>query len=297
MKKIFLSLIFTSLALFSMEVTVSIVPQKFFVEKIAKDKVKVNAMVQPGFSPATYEPKVSQMRELTKSSIYFSIDVPFENVWLEKFKNANKNMIVVDTADGIEKLAMAEHNHEEEMKHDEHEHHKGDHESHDTHKHEGLDPHIWLDPILVKTQAKNIYEALVKYDEKNASFYKTNYESFLVELDELNKKIHEILEPYEHKEFMVFHPSWGYFAKRYHLEQLAIEVQGKEPKPNELVEIMDDAKKHNIKIVFVSPQFSQKSAKTISKNINATVAVINPLSYNWDEELIKSATKIANSYK
>ena len=96
---------------------------------------------------------------------------------------------------------------------------------------------------------------------------------------------------------MVFHPSWGYFAKRYHLEQLAIEVEGKEPKPNELIKIIDDAKKHNIKIVFVAPQFAQNSAKTISKNINGTVTVINPLSQMWDKELLKTAREIANSYK
>lgn len=286
--------IFASI-LFSMEVTVSIVPQKYFVEKIAKDKVKVNVMVKPGFSPAIYEPKVSQMRELTKSSLYFSTGVAFETVWLEKFKNANKNMIVIDTANGIVKLAMAEHNHEIENHKEEKDNHHNEHK--DEHMHEGLDPHIWLDPILVKIQAKNIYDALVKYDSKNSEFYKINYENFLVELDNLNAKIENILKPHEHKEFMVFHPSWGYFAKRYHLEQLAIEVQGKEPKPNELVEIMEDAKKHNIKIIFVSPQFSQKSAKTISKNLNATVAVINPLSQNWEEELLKSAQKIADSYK
>ncbi|MEN8717418.1 MAG: zinc ABC transporter substrate-binding protein, partial [Sulfurovum sp.] len=128
-------------------------------------------------------------------------------------------------------------------------------------------------------------------------FYTNNYNEFIKELEQLDHEIHEILEPYEHKEFMVFHPSWGYFAKRYHLEQLAIEVQGKEPKPNELIKIIDDAKKHNIKIVFVAPQFAQNSAKTISKNINGTVTVINPLSQMWDKELLKTAREIANSYK
>lgn len=305
-KLITLITLFT-VSLFSMEVTVSIAPQKYFVEKITKDKVKVNLMVKPGFSPATYEPKVSQMRKLTSSTLYFSIGVPFENVWLEKFKNANDNLVVVDTAKGIQKNEMAAHNHDEHedkkmhAKEDDHGHdeHDGDgHNEHDEHdNHAGLDPHIWLDPILVKQQAKNILDALVKYDSKNAEFYTNNYNEFIKELEQLDHEIHEILEPYEHKEFMVFHPSWGYFAKRYHLEQLAIEVQGKEPKPNELINIIDDAKKHNIKIVFVAPQFAQNSAKTISKNINGTVTVINPLSQMWDKELLKTAREIANSYK
>ena len=95
---------------------------------------------------------------------------------------------------------------------------------------------------------------------------------------------------------MVFHPSWGYFAKRYDLVQIPIELQGKEPKPNELVELIKDAKEHNIKIVFVSPQFSQKSAKTISQNIDAKVATINPMVENWSEGLIMTAKEIASSY-
>jgi zinc transport system substrate-binding protein len=278
------------------EISVSILPQKYFVEKIVGDKFNVNVMVKPGFSPATYEPKTSQMRDLVKSDIYFSIDVPFEKVWLEKFKQSAKNTLFVDTSKGIEKLAMEAHSHGEEQHHEEDKHEEHDHEEH-AHDHGGLDPHIWLDPILVKIQAKNIYDAVSKIDSKNSEFYKANYEVFIKELEQLDNNIKDILKGVEHKPFMVFHPSWGYFAKRYHLEQVSIEVEGKEPKPNQLVEIIEDAKKHNIKVVFVAPQFSQKSAKTISKSLNANVVTINPLSLKWDEELIITAKEIEKSYK
>ena len=332
-KKILISFVCLSSLLLANEVTVSILPQKYFIEKIAKDKVNVNVMVKPGFSPATYEPKVSQMRKLASSKIYFSIGVPFEDIWLDRFKASNKDMIVLDTSKGIKKLEMEAHEHhdeeseehgqDEEKAHNEHEHdnhedekhdeHKEDHEhdkhdehadekhddydDHEDHKHTGLDPHIWLDPILVKTQAKNIYDALVKIDEKNSAFYTNNYENFIKELDALHLELKAILKPYEHRAFMVFHPSWGYFASSYDLEQIAIEVQGKEPKPAQLVELVEEAKKHDIKIVFVSPQFSKKGAKTISKNINGNVSVIDPLSFQWKENLLKSAKEIAKSYK
>lgn len=281
----------------SEELTVSILPQKYFLQKIVKDKYNINVMVKPGSSPHMYEPKASQMRSLIQSKAYFYMGVSFENVWLEKFKQTAKDTLFVDSTKGIEKIAMLKHeHHDDEEKGTSHEeHHEIHHEEH--HDEEGLDPHIWLDPILVKTQAKNIYETMIKIDSKNSEFYKQNYEVFLKELDILDSKLNEILKPFEHKSFMVFHPSWGYFAKRYNLEQIAVEFEGKEPKPNELVELIDDAKKHNIKIVFVSPQFSQKSAKTISKNIGGNVVVINPLSENWDEELINSANEISKSYK
>jgi zinc transport system substrate-binding protein len=287
-------LMISSLSAQIKDVTVSIVPQKYFVEKIAGDKINVNVMVKQGFSPANYEPKTSQMKKLAESSIYFSIGVPFENSWLKKFQNANKNMMIVDTSLGIEKLEMKEHSHHEDEKHDEHK----DHDNHDDdEKHESLDPHIWNDPIIVKIQAKNIYQALVKVDNANASFYKENYEKFIKELDLLNQKLETILNPYKNKAFMVFHPSWGYFAKRYSLEQVAIESQGKEPKPKELVELIKDAKEHNIKIVFVAPQFSQKSAKLIANSINGFAHIIDPLAKNWEENLIETSEKIANSYK
>ena len=277
------------------EISVSITPQKYFLEKITKDKFDINVMVKAGSSPHTYEPKTSQMKSLSNSKIYFYTGIEFEKAWLDKFKKSAPNTLFIDSSASIERIAMEEHSHEEEgpegHKHEKH----NDHE--DEHDHDGLDPHVWLDPVLVKVQAKNIYEAVVSIDLENKEFYTKNYEEFLKELDSLDAQIKEILKPYEHKAFMVFHPSWGYFAKRYDLEQISIEIQGKEPKPNELIELVKDAKEHNIKIVFVSPQFSQKSAKSIAQNIGGKVVAIDSLSENWSKDLLKTANEIANSYK
>ena len=295
MKKILFLCIafFTLLNASKPEITVNILPQKYFVEKIVKDKFEINVMVKPGSSPHNYEPKPSQMKSLVSSKVYFLVGDPFEQAWMDKFKQNAKNTLFVDTTKDIEKIEMEEHeDHDvptEEAKHDDHNHEK--------HDHSGLDPHVWLDPILVKTQAKNIYEAMVEIDSQNSDFYKTNYEEFIKELDALDENIKTILTPYKDKAFMVFHPSWGYFAKRYDLEQISIEIEGKEPKPNELVELIEEAKKYDIKIVFVAPQFSQKSAKTISKNINANVIAIDPISGNWKESMLDTANQIANSYK
>ena len=274
------------------ELTVTILPQKYFVQKIVKDKFDINVMVKPGSSPHNFEPKASQMKSLGNSKAYFMIGDSSEKAWIKRFKQNAKNTIFIDTTIGVEKIAMLEHtHHEDEHKHDNH--------SHDKHSYEedGLDPHIWLDPISVKTQAKNIYEAMVKIDEQNSDFYKANYEEFVKELDNLDNEIKNILKPYKDSAFMVFHPSWGYFAKRYDIEQISIEIEGKEPKPNELLQLVEEAKKHNIKIVFVAPQFSQKSAKTISQNIGANVVSIDPLSDDWYNNMLLVANEIAKSYK
>jgi zinc transport system substrate-binding protein len=289
MKKILLvCLMFVSSIYAQKIVTVSIVPQKYFVEKIAKDKIKVNVMVLPGFSPAIYEPKTSQMKELMNSDIYFTIGVPFENSWLNKFKTINKKMLVVDTSKDIKKNKMLGHHHDAETK--------------DLNKaeqnHEGtLDPHIWLDPILVKVQAKNILEALVKIDSKNKKFYYNNYKDFLVELDNLNTELSGILKNIKGKKFMVFHPSWGYFAKRYGIEQESVEKEGKDPKPKEMIRLINEAKKDGIKVLFVAPQFSKTAATTISENIGGSVVEIDPLAYKWQENLIHASKELVNSYK
>ncbi|MGB5920116.1 metal ABC transporter solute-binding protein, Zn/Mn family [Arcobacter sp.] len=267
-------------------VTVSILPQKYFVEKITKDKVKINVMVQPGFSPATYEPKTSQMKELINSDIYFSIGVPFEESWLSKFTDINKNMLLVDTAKGIKKNKMLGHHHHGEDEHEEHHHDE-----------ESLDPHIWLDPILVKTQAKNILDALVKVDTINREFYYENYKNFLIELDNLNTKLSNTLREIKGKKFMVFHPSWGYFAKRYDLEQEAVEKEGKDPKPKEMIALIEEAKEEGIKVLFVAPQFSKVAATTIAENIGGSVIEIDPLSYKWEKSLLDVSEKLVNTYK
>ena len=294
MKKIiFLFIVmFSFLNASTQELTVNILPQKYFVEKIVKDKFTINVMVKPGASPHNFEPKPSQMKSLVASKVYFLIGDATEKNWIEKFKQNAKNTLFVDTTIGVEKIEMAKHEHEEVAQHD----HKKD-EKDEEHDHSGLDPHIWLDPVLVKIQAKNIYEAMIKIDSANSDFYKTNYEEFIKELETLDSNIKTILAPHKDKAFMVFHPSWGYFAKRYDLEQISIEIEGKEPKPNELVELIEESKKHDIKIIFVSPQFSQKSAQAISKNIGANVVAIDPLSDNWNENLQKVSNEIANSYK
>ena len=288
MGKLMFLCFFSMVALFSntLNVTVSILPQKYFVQKIAKDKINVNVMVKSGFSPATYEPKTTQMKLLTDSQAYFSIGVPFEKVWLNKFKNINKNMLIVETDKNINKIRMEEHtNHH-------HEKDKDVHNDEDT-----LDPHIWLDPMLVKIQAKNIYEALIKIDIQNKTFYLMNYNSFMKELDILDETIKTLLSPLNKKSFIVFHPSWGYFARAYNLKQITIEKEGKSPKVKEIIKVIKKSKKEDIKIVFVSPQFSKKVANSIAKSINGTTFVIDPLSYDYETNLIKTAESLLHSYQ
>lgn len=265
-------------------VVVSILPEQTFVQKITKNKVDITLMVKPGSSPHSYEPKSSQMKAISKADIYFKIDADFEKSWVKRFKSQNKNLKFINICDGVKKIPMTKHHHEE------HNHHKHDYE-----KHQSLDPHTWTSPKNVAIMAQNIYKALVKLDPANKNFYKSNLDNFIKEIQDTDAKIKDILKDVKpNSKFMVFHPAWGYFAKEYSLIQLPVEVEGKSPKPKELIELIKEAKKEGVKAVFTQPEFSDKSAKVIAKEVGVPVVKISPLSPKWSKNLIHMAKNIAN---
>jgi len=259
----------TAMAAGSIPVFVSIVPQKYFVEKIGSNLVKVSIMVKPGASPATYEPKPDQMVALSRAKVYYAIGVPFEKAWLKKIAAANPGLLVVHTESGIEKVPM-----------------KPD-------QSEGIkDPHVWLSPPLVIVQARNILNALLKVDPKNASIYESNYRKFIIELVDLDAELRGVFfGKGKNIRFMVFHPAWGYFARNYGLKMIPVESEGKYPKPAALRRLIEKARGHGIKVVFVQPEFSTKSAGIIAKAIGGQVVFAAPLAADWANNLKEVAVK------
>ncbi len=255
-------------------VFVSIVPQKYFVEQIGKDRVAVRVMVQPGASPATYEPKPRQMAQISIARVYFAVGVPFENAWLKKIAAANPKMKVVHTDREIEKIPMATHDH---------------HEAQTGHKRGIPDPHIWLSPQLVKIQAHAILTALQEIDSSHGGEYTANYQQFVSKIDRLDAELKKLFAGRKGSQFMVFHPAWGYFAQAYGLEQVPVEIEGKNPKPAQLNALIDHARKQDIRVVFVQPQFSAQSAEVVAKGIRGRVAFADPLAEDWMANLRKVA--------
>ena len=261
------------------QICVSILPQKTFVQAIGRDLVEVEAMVQPGFNPATYEPKPSQISNLTQTDVYFALGVPFEQAWLDRFEAVNPTMRIVHTESGIEKLALP-------TSHD----FQGHGQNQSGHSHEGIkDPHIWLSPPLVKILARNMTRALQEIDPQNSSTYEDNLSSFLQNVDALHSELQDILAPVQGETFLVFHPSWGYFAHTYGLRQIAVELEGKEPKPSQLARLISFARQQNFQALFVQPQFSDKSARVIAREIDAEVVTADPLAQDWADNLRQQA--------
>ena len=283
-KSIILMATISSLVLAKPIVSTTIMPTKFFIEQIAGDELEINVMVPSSADPHTYEPKPSQMKMLEKSDLYFEVGVEFDEIWLKKIAPDFKNVKFVKTQENIEKIAMNSH-------------HDHDHEKDHDHDHGNLDPHVWLDPILVKTQSKNILNALCeKYTQKCEKF-NANFYAFEKKLDELDEFAKANLKDLKEAKFIVYHPSWGYFATRYDLEQIAIEIEGKEPKPADLAKLIEEAKEENAKVIFVAPQFSKKAAIAVAAASGANVEEIDHLSGDWLNEMKKTIEIISKSLK
>ncbi|MEW6136868.1 MAG: zinc ABC transporter substrate-binding protein [Thermodesulfobacteriota bacterium] len=286
---------------------VSILPQKYFLERVGGDRVRVSVLVGPGSSPHTYEPTPRQMTELAQADIFFRIGVPFENVVMPKIQALHKGLTVVDTRDGIElRKSDEDHNHEAHTpkphKHDSAQgraklNHKHRSEAEDDHHHEAgeLDPHIWLDPVLVKRQAETMCSALIKIDPAHEKTYRENLKKFESDLDEVNSLVAKALSRVKGKEIFVFHPAYGYFADRYGLKQRAVETGGKEPGAKQLAALIDRAKKAGVKVIFVQPQFDRKNATTIARAIGGAVIPLDPLAPDYLENLRDMARKVESA--
>lgn len=257
-------------------VYVSIPPLAFFVKAIAGNHVEVETMLSPGQSPATFEPTSKQMAKLSEASIYFKIGVPFEERLLEKVNKLLPGLKIIDVREGIVLKNM-----EEVL---------GEHD--DNYHHGAKDPHVWLDPTLVISQAKIICRELISQMPNLTATFESNLKSFISSLIDLDHKLRDILGPVEGRKFMVFHPTFGYFADCYGLKQIAIEAGGSEPGARYLSELISIAGREKIRTVFVQPQFSKKSSESVARTIGANVVEIDALAFDYFNNMEKIAKRI-----
>ncbi len=284
-----------------LQVSVSIPPQKYFVERIGGDLVRTTVMVPPGADPHTYEPKPSQLRGLSGSRIYFSIGAPFEDAWLARIvAAAGPSLSVVPMHKGVTLLPAAAPLHNDEAEHAEGKEHHEDHHAHADghgHDHGTTDPHVWLSPMLVRHMSLAIRDALAKADPAHAATYRANYDRFAADIDAMDKKFADLFAalPQDRRRFLVFHPSWNYFAHNYGLTELSIEVEGREPSPRQLRAIIDLARRERITTIFVQPQFSRRAAQTIATEIGARLVDADPLAEDWAANLERTAKALAQA--
>lgn len=269
-------------------VFVSIPPQAYFVERIGGGHVRVQVMVGPGQSPATYEPTPKQMAALTGTELFFRIGVPFENSWLDRIASVNPEMRIIDCRDGLALRQIESHSHEEE--------HSGKEEDHSIEEEGGSpDPHTWLSPARVKIMAETITAALIEAKPELKSTFRNNFNIFIQDLDKVDKEIKDILVPHKGKKFLVFHPAWGYFADDYGLIQVPVEIEGKSPTVRSMAGVIEEARELGIKVIFVQQQFSRSTARVVAMEIGGKVVPMDPLDRDYINNLKFIAKTLAEN--
>lgn len=258
--------------------SVSIEPQRYFLEKIVGDKYDVNVLMQAGSSPESYDPTPSQMLRIGKSSLFFKIGyLGFENNFLKSIKENNPDLNIIDCSTGIQTIEEDEHGHE-------------------GHGHEGgINPHIWSSPKTASKIAENMYKAIISLDAENKDYYDNNYKKLTSDIDSVDNIIRGYIEKASVKSFIVYHPALNYFAQEYGLTQYCIEHEGKSPSPAQLKSLIDMGKEKGIQVVFIQEEYDTKNAEVIAKEIGAKVVPINLLSYNWGDEMIKIARSLSSN--
>lgn len=265
----------------SVEVFVSILPQQYIVERIGGDQVNVNVMVKPGQSPETFEPSPKMMSLYSKSDVYFTIGLPFEQVWIDRVASLNDNILIVPTQPASsDALIIDLDSNDISLKEQTSEHHHIQ------------DPHTWLSPLLFLKQCKIILHELELLSPENKVKFNNNYKKLVNEVNVINEYIIRLFKHNNKHNFITFHPAFSYFARQYGLTQIAIEIDGKEPSAKQIAQVINRIKHENVNYILIEKQFNRVIPETIARSVGAQLLVLDPLALDYLVNMRDIADKI-----
>jgi zinc transport system substrate-binding protein len=273
---------------------VSILPATYFVERVGGPNVEVSVLVGPGQDPHTFEPTPKVVARLADAQVLFKMGFPFEETLIKKVGSTFKNLEVVDLQQGIKLRTVTEEEADAEER--KHAHGKAEEQEH-SHEAGNMDLHTWLDPQLAKIQARTIADTLIRIDPNHQEQYEKNLRVFQTDLEALHEQLTKALAPVKGKSFFVFHPAYGYFGDAYGLKQIPVQIGGKEPTAKQLARLIDSAKKDGVKVIFVQPQFSKKSAEALAKAIGGAVVPLDDLAPDYLRNLQEMAAKLDSALR
>lgn len=269
--------------------SVSIIPEKYFIEQLAGELVEVNVMIPSGASPATYEPTVSQLGKLDRSIVYFRIGyIGFEKSWMDKISGINPRMKIVDLSEGVEVITESEGEHAEEDPDKD----SGERSDQPGHTHKGVDPHIWMSDINARIIASNIHQELLILFPGEREYLQQRFQDFSLALDSLHLAITKQLEGLENRKFMIYHPALTYYARDFGLEQYSLEIEGKTPSSTHMKQMIDLSREHQITKILIQSQFDRKNAEVLARETGSAIIQFDPLALNWGEQMRYIAEKL-----
>lgn len=247
-------------------VSVSILPQKYFVDELTGGELEVNVMLAPGTSHVTYSPTPLQFKKLSNSKLYIHIGyLGYEQAWIGRLKELNPDIVSLNLSDKTELIG------EEAFEH-------GDH------LHMGsVDPHIWMSPAVMLEILPSIKSSLISNYPYLKDTIEARYPKLLAEVEATHKKMIQTTSLLTNRSFLIFHPVLTYLARDYGLEQFPIEQDGKEPSPAQLARTIEKAKNEGVKIVFIQKEYDVRNAQLVSEETGTKLVQIDPMAYNWVE--------------
>ena len=252
-------------------ITVTIEPLRYLVERISGDDFNINVIVPESVSPETHEITSSNMRNFEKSKLFISIGLlETEFNIVESAKKSHKDIKQVELKDHIHTI-----------------------ETHSCSSCSDLDPHIWTSPKETRVAVKAIYDALIELRPEQKEVYTANYKALDSDIEKLDNYITDKFKDKPKGEFIIYHPAFGYFARAYNLEQIAIEKNGKESSIQYIKEIIERGK--GVKTIFYQTQFESSTVASICKEIGAAPVEINPLKYDWLNNMYTITDALYNS--
>ncbi len=265
-------------------------PIAFIAGEIGGEKIISHSLIPQDKSVHSYNPTTKDVNAMQQAKLFFVIGIPLEEQVLKRILQSSK-IPVINAADGVKRMELSEDSKEFE-KHD----HKAEEHHHSAEEDQYMDVHVWMSPANDLIIAGNICKALQAADPANAGYYANNLSKFTVKLQSLDERLNKMLAPYKGKKFLVYHPAFGYFGKHYGLIQESVETGGKSPSPKHLEVLINEARKDNVKIIFVQPQFNDKYAEVIAKSVGAKIVRIDPQFPDVLENYSYIATELARSY-
>lgn len=269
-------------------VAVSILPQQYFVNRIAGNRVTALVLVGPGQSPHSYEPTPAQMAALSKASVWITSGTDFEIGLESKITAQFPNLKIVHGTDGVKLRELQEYEQELGEEH---------HEEGEAHHDANIDRHTWLGRIPAKIMAAHIREALVAADPAGKDTYTANGDSLQKDIDATYDDLVISLAAIKGKTILVFHPAFGYFLDEFGMKQASVETGGKEPTAKALSQLIATAKADKVPAIFVQAQFPVNAAETVAKEAGAQVVPLDPLAPDWLDNIKRMGEALKKAYK
>lgn len=225
----------------------SFYPLYYFTLEIGKENIDVINLTPAGTEPHDFEPNTQDISKIEKSNLLILNGGGLEP-YGEKIKNdlQGSSIKVIEASLGLTSR---------------------------------MDPHVWLDPVLAKSEVEIITQALIEVDSVHKSAYETNSQNLLSRLDFLDSAFEKELSLCKQKDIVSSHASLGYLAARYGFNQISLTGLSphQEPSPQALANISKELKKNKIKYIFFETLVSPRLAETIAEEVGAKTLVFNPL--------------------